>query len=119
MRIALVEGRNDDFDIVTEHAPLLAVERKAVKHRERIRGNGGAQPLDDVSIVVVVRWFDQHQRESLAHPLSGRPRTPSKRMEIIAAQYITRYFLFDFEKTAMSIPPSRPFATLMIRDIMK
>src|SRR5260370_33362867 len=102
MRIALVKGRNDDFDIITEYAPLLTVERKAVKHRERIRGNGGAEPLDDVSVIIVVRRFDQDQRESLARARSGGHRAPSKRMEIIAAQYITRYFLFGLEKKMMS-----------------
>src|SRR5260370_21289334 len=84
MRIALLKSRNDDFDIITEYAPLLAVERKAVKHRERIRGNGGAEPLDDVSVIVVVRRFDQDQRESLARARSGGPTKPPQRMANIA-----------------------------------
>ena len=56
--------RDVDLDIVAEDAALFAVERQAVEHRQRIRRNRGAEPLDDVAVVVVVRRLDENQGES-------------------------------------------------------
>ena len=67
-RVGFVEGADFDFDIVAKHAALFAIERQAVEHSQRIRRNGGTEPLDDIAIVVVVRRLDQHQRESLPGP---------------------------------------------------
>jgi hypothetical protein len=57
--IALIEGGDDHVDILAQHGALFAVERQAVQHRQRIRGNGGAELLDDVAVIVVVRGLDQ------------------------------------------------------------
>ena len=70
-RIGLIESRDFDLDVVAEHAPLLAIERQPIHHRQRVRRNGGTQPLDDVAVVVVVRRLDQHQREALRGLLCG------------------------------------------------
>ena len=64
-RIRFVEGLDIDGDVIAEHAALPAVERQAIQHRQRIGRNRGAQPLNDVSVFVVVRWLDQNQRETL------------------------------------------------------
>jgi predicted RNA methylase len=48
-RVGLVDGRDDDVDIVAEHPPLGTVESAAIQRRQRIRVYGRAQPLDDTS----------------------------------------------------------------------
>ena len=63
-RVRLVDGRDLDVDVVAEHAALFAFERQSVQHGQRVRGNGRAQPLDDVAVVVVVRRLDENQREA-------------------------------------------------------
>src|SRR5580704_4257731 len=78
MRISFVQRLDDDVDVIPQHAPLLAVERKAIDHRQRVRRNRRPQPLDDVAVIVVVRWFDQNQRKalprSLVSPHNNAPR---------------------------------------------
>jgi hypothetical protein len=58
-------GFVDDFDVNgyvhTKHAPLGAIGCDAVDGGKRIRRSHGAPPPDHVSVVVVVRWFDQHE----------------------------------------------------------
>ena len=36
----------------------VAGNRQTVQHRETVRGNGGAQPLNHVAFVVIVRRFE-------------------------------------------------------------
>ena len=62
--VGFVEGADFDFDLLAQHAALSAIERQAVQHGQRIGRNGGAEPLDDVAVIVVMRRLDQHQRES-------------------------------------------------------
>ena len=64
-RIGFVEGGDVDDHVVAEYAALVAVQSQAVQHRQSIGRNPGAQPLNDVSVVVVVRWLDQDQGKTL------------------------------------------------------
>ena len=74
-RIRLVDGGDVDDDVVTEYAPLLAVQSQTIQHCQRIGRNRGAEPLNDVSVVVVVRWLDQDQGEALWRLPSGHDST--------------------------------------------
>src|ERR1051325_8435447 len=58
-RVGLVEGVNVERDAVAQDPALRAVARQPVQRRQRVRRDRRAQPLDDVAIVVVVRWLDQ------------------------------------------------------------
>ena len=58
-RVGLVYDRNLDFDIGAEDSSVPAVFRQSVHHGERIGGDRGAEPLNDISIVVVMRRFYQ------------------------------------------------------------
>ena len=75
-RVGLVIGRDDDIDIVAEHAALGAIDGEAVKRRQRVGRDRRAQPLDDVTVVVVMRRLDQHQGKSLALCLHHHPPVP-------------------------------------------
>jgi hypothetical protein len=76
--VGLVEGRDDDINIVAKDAALGAIDGEAVKRGEGVRRDRGAQPLDDVTVVVVMRRFDQHQGKGLALCLRSHPPAPSK-----------------------------------------
>ena len=52
--VGLVAGLDDDLDVVTELA-VRHVFRERVEARERVRRNRRPPPLDDVTVVVVVR----------------------------------------------------------------
>jgi hypothetical protein len=58
-RVGLVVGVEDDVDVGSELAPLDHLERQAVEAGQRVRGDPGFPPLDDVAVVVVVGRFDQ------------------------------------------------------------
>ena len=53
----------------TERQEILrrTVAGEAVEYGQGVRGNGRAQPLNDIAIIVVMRRFDQHELE----PASG------------------------------------------------
>jgi hypothetical protein len=65
--IGLIKGMDIDLDVIAEHAPRGAVLREPIESRQRVRRNGGAKPLDGVSVVVVMRRLDQQQREGSGH----------------------------------------------------
>jgi hypothetical protein len=69
--VVLVHGLDVDVDVVAEDAPLAAVEGEAMHDGERVRWNGGAEPLDDVAVVVVVRGLNQDEREPLGWAIGG------------------------------------------------
>lgn len=52
--IRFVEGSNDEFDVVAEYATALAFQREAIQHCQGVRGNRGAEPLDNITVVIVV-----------------------------------------------------------------
>jgi hypothetical protein len=58
--VGFVESGDDEFGIVAEDAAALGLEREAVEDGEGVRRNRGAEPLDDVAVVVVMRWLDQY-----------------------------------------------------------
>ncbi len=67
-RVVLIHGLDVDLNLRPEHAARAAVEREAVHHRQRVRRHGGAEPLDDVAIVVIVRGLDEDDREAARIP---------------------------------------------------
>jgi hypothetical protein len=56
--IALIAGLDLDIDIGPKHAILGALFDQSVDARQAVRGQRRAQPLDDVTILVIVRWLD-------------------------------------------------------------
>ncbi len=60
-RIGLVEGVDDDLDVLAEDAALGAIAREPRQRRQRVRRNGGAIPLDDIAIVIVMGRLDQDE----------------------------------------------------------
>jgi hypothetical protein len=68
-RVRLVPDRDPDLDVLAENLALGAVEREAVQRRERVGRDRRADPLDDVTVVIVVGRLDQEELEDFA---SGR-----------------------------------------------
>ena len=66
-RVGLIDRSNLDIDVRAQRLPLLAIERKAVKHGQRIRRHGGPEPLNHVAVVIVVRRLDQYQAQTFHH----------------------------------------------------
>src|SRR5262245_46921106 len=60
----LVEDRNVDFGIGTEHGAPRGIAPETIENGKRVRRDEGAQPLNDVAIVVIMRRLDQNQLES-------------------------------------------------------
>ena len=46
---------------VAQRAAAVIVFRQSVQSRQRVRGNRGPPPLDDVAVIVVVRRLDQNE----------------------------------------------------------
>src|ERR1019366_3919281 len=70
-RIGLVDGGDVDDDVVAEDAALVAVQSQAIQHRQSIGRNRRAQPLNDVSVIVVVRRLDQDKGKTPRRVLSA------------------------------------------------
>src|SRR6185437_3882780 len=81
-RADLVGGVDVDLDIVAEHAALPGILEQAVDGGERVRRNEGAEPLDDVAVVVVVRRLDQRDLK----PALLRRRAP-RRHQFLTSQH--------------------------------
>ena len=64
-RVRLVKGMDLDLDVITEDMALGAIAGQAIKRRERVGRNGGAQPLDHVAVIVVVRRLDENEAKAL------------------------------------------------------
>lgn len=60
-RIRLVDGFDVDGDVSTGHATLGAVRGYAMHGRQRVGGYDRSPPADDISVVVIVRRFDQDE----------------------------------------------------------
>jgi hypothetical protein len=69
--VGFVIGMQADFDIGSKHVPAACVLRQGVQACQRVGGNGRAEPLDRISIVIVVRWLDHHEVEHQL-PQAGR-----------------------------------------------
>jgi len=63
-RVGLVNRGNVDLDISAEHLPRHRVLRERVEAGERIGRDRGADPLNDVTLVVIMRGLDQHELEA-------------------------------------------------------
>ncbi len=63
-RVGLVLDRDPDLDIRAEHPALGAVEREAVQRRQRVRRNRRSNPLDDITLIIVMGRLDQEQLEN-------------------------------------------------------
>src|SRR5215207_4799508 len=91
-RVGLVDRRDVDGDVGPEHLPLRGINREAVNGRERVRWHSRAQPLNDVTVVVVMRRLDQDElkptlgpdgwrQHSCPFPLT-RPACPQTKTEV-------------------------------------
>src|SRR5262249_28381897 len=61
--VGLIVRGNGNVGAVTQHASRAAILGKAVEASQRVGRNGRAQPLNGITLVVVMRGFDQHQIE--------------------------------------------------------
>src|SRR5690349_4633911 len=69
-RIGLVESVDFDLDIVPQNAAARAVARETKKRSKRVRWNRRAKPLDNITFIVVMRRFHEHERKTAS--LEGR-----------------------------------------------
>ena len=67
MRIGLVIDMDIDIHVTAQHLPVRTVLRDAGKRRQRIRRDGGAEPLDDVAVVVIMRRLEQYETKTPMH----------------------------------------------------
>ena len=67
-RVGLVDG--DDVEILAERPAGAAILGQPMHHRERVRGYGRAQPLDDIAVVVVMRRLDEIEPKPSPHRTS-------------------------------------------------
>ena len=72
-RVGLVDGGDVDRDLGAEDLALRRIRRERVDAGERVRGDRGAHPLDDVAVVVVVRRLDQDELETDARSSTQAP----------------------------------------------
>ena len=69
--VDFVERRDPDVHMFAQNAPLGAIKGDSVKHPQGVRRDIGANPLDDVAVVIVMGRFDEIEVKRLA--LSARP----------------------------------------------
>ena len=62
--VGLVDRVNVDYDIGAKHLALRAIESDTVECCKRVRWNHRAPPADYISIVVVMRRFNQDELEA-------------------------------------------------------
>ena len=70
--VGLVDDRDVDVDVRSEHLAFGAIGRNAIDGRERIGRDHRAPPADHIAVFVVVRRLDQDELEA---PLSDRLRS--------------------------------------------
>ena len=58
-RVGFVDDRDVDLDIGAEDTPVPAVFGQSLHHGERIGRNRGAEPLNDIAVVVIMRRLYQ------------------------------------------------------------
>src|SRR3989338_8776416 len=64
-RVGLIKGVEPNVHIAAEHVATSALEGEAIQDGEGVGGNRGANPLDDVAIVIIMRWLDHDNIEKL------------------------------------------------------
>src|SRR6188472_2006705 len=74
-----------NLDVIggTEHLPLGGVSCKAIEGRQGIRRNGRAFPLDDVAIVVVMRWLHEDETKAAPHRATVHYLSPFAQMLVL------------------------------------
>src|SRR5208337_985482 len=65
-RVGLVVRIDIEIDALAEDVPRLRVEREAVEVRQRTGRHEAAPPLNEITVVVVMRGFDQLDEELCA-----------------------------------------------------
>ncbi len=65
-RVGLVERMDLEFDVGAEHAAFGAILGDAIQRSQRIRRDRRAQPLDDVTVIIVVGRLHKQQAKSRA-----------------------------------------------------
>src|SRR5262249_47229087 len=63
-RVDLVDHRDVDGGVGSEHGALRRIPPQAVENRQRVRGDERAHPLDDVAVVVVMRRLYHNELEA-------------------------------------------------------
>jgi hypothetical protein len=57
--VGLIHRPHGDSDTGAEYQSPRRAKSKPVEHRERVRRHRRSQPTNDVTLLVVVRWFDE------------------------------------------------------------
>src|SRR5262249_7072149 len=85
-RVDLVDHRDVDGGVASEHGAFRRIAAQAVENRQRVRRDERAYPLDDVAVVVVMRRLDQNElaaslwlRKCTHHPNNSRSPPTSRR----------------------------------------
>ena len=77
-RIGLVDRLDFDRNLRPEHGVLRARRYDAMESRQRIGRNQASPPADHITIIVIVRRFDEHYRKALQpHPLRSPEQRPA------------------------------------------
>jgi hypothetical protein len=76
--VGFVIGMQADFDIGSK--PAACVLRQGVHPCQRVGGNGRAEPLDRIAIVIVVRRLDHHEVEQQL-PQARERQSPLRSLE--------------------------------------
>src|SRR5262249_15622944 len=63
-RVDLVDHRDVDGGVGSEHSAFRRIAPQAVENRQRVRRDERAYPLDDVAVVVVMLRLDQNELEA-------------------------------------------------------
>jgi hypothetical protein len=63
-RVRLIERMNLDLHIRSERMPLLTIPRQPINRRQRVRRNRRSEPLDHITVVIVVRRLYENQAKA-------------------------------------------------------
>ncbi len=81
-RVGLVIGVGFEPHVLPEHPPLGAIGGDPVERGETVRGNGRELPLDDITVIVIMRRLDQMQLEhTLDHDRTSEGKSKALHFE--------------------------------------
>src|SRR6516165_1017838 len=63
-RVRLVVGVNIEIDVQPKDGAFSTIPGQTIQGSQRVGRYGRTQPLDDISVVIVMRWLDQYEAEA-------------------------------------------------------
>src|SRR6516165_10006692 len=79
--ISFVDGNNIDIDIGTENSTTRTIVNEPVDAGQRVRRHRRAVPANDITVVIVMRRFNQYDAETLM--CAGHPSRMPKRQHTL------------------------------------